>query len=335
MRTVFIDGAEDMRVEDTPLPEPQEGQVRLKVDYVGVCGSDLHYYFDGANGAFVVREPLTPGHEMAGTIDFDPSGTWQPGTPVTIHPARFGAEDPTHPEHPHLWKGGSYLGSASTWPHTQGAMADHLIVDLNMVRALPDGLPTRLAALAEPLGVALHALNQAGGVTEQRVFVSGAGPIGLLVAGAALIEGATQVVVSEPAEGARRRALTLGVQAALDPTHDALPAGEFDVVFECSGAPQAISAAFEVVRGAGTVVQVGMVPNQPIGVNLAPFVSKEVTYRSSFRFKDEVDRAVEMLAENPVLGQVITHEFDVSEVVEAFQIARDAEGSGKVLVSFR
>ena len=96
----------------------------------------------------------------------------------------------------------------------------------------------------------------------------------------------------------------------------------------------AISGAFRAVRPAGTVIQVGMVPDANISINLAPFVSKEVTYRSTFRFKDEVTDAVAMLEENPQIESVITHDFTVDEVVEAFNVARDSDASGKVLVSF-
>src|SRR5690606_10175865 len=124
MRAVFIESARRAAVREVPVVEPGEGQVRVRIDYVGICGSDLHYYFDGANGAFVVREPLIPGHEVSGRVDLDPSGRWAPGTPVTVHPATFGTPDPAIPDDPHLWAGGAYLGSASTWPHTQGGLVE-------------------------------------------------------------------------------------------------------------------------------------------------------------------------------------------------------------------
>ena len=89
MDAVVINGKLDLEVEDRTVPEPGAGQVRLRVGYVGICGSDLHYYFDGANGAFVVAEPLVPGHEMSGWVDFDPSGALASGSPVTVHPARL------------------------------------------------------------------------------------------------------------------------------------------------------------------------------------------------------------------------------------------------------
>ncbi len=90
MKALKILGPEELVVEDLPLPEPADDEVRVRMQYGGICGSDLHYYFLGRNGAFEVTEPFTPGHEMSGVVDLDPSGTWAPGTPVTIAPATFG-----------------------------------------------------------------------------------------------------------------------------------------------------------------------------------------------------------------------------------------------------
>ncbi len=332
MRALVIHGRLDLREEDVPTPEPGAGQVRLRMAYAGICGSDLHYYFDGANGAFVVREPLVPGHEVSGRVDLDPSGTYAPGTPVTVHPATFGTPEPGIEDQPHLWPNGAYLGSASTWPHTQGGMSEYLVVAAGMVRPLPPGLPLRRASLAEPLAVGLHALAVAGGVAGKRVLVSGSGPIGLLAAAAALAAGAAEVVSTDALAGPLARAAALGVQATLQVGRDEMPDGAFDVVLECSGAAAAVNAAVVAVRRAGVVVQVGMLAAGPHPIALAPLVSKEVLLRGSFRFKDEIDEAVRLLAADPTIEQVITHELGPDAAVEAFEKAKDSDGSGKVVI---
>ena len=119
---VRIHAKQDMRTEQVPGgPEPGADEVRLRVGYVGICGSDLHYYADGAAGIFI-RAPLIPGHEVSGVIDLDPTGAFEAGTLVTVHPATWGTARPDlFDEQRHLWPGGGYLGSASTWPHTPGA----------------------------------------------------------------------------------------------------------------------------------------------------------------------------------------------------------------------
>ncbi|HLT84208.1 MAG TPA: zinc-binding dehydrogenase [Phototrophicaceae bacterium] len=333
MRAVVIHGKEDLAVAEVPAPEPSAGQVRLRIAYAGICGSDLHYYYDGANGAFVVREPLVPGHEVSGTVDLDPSGELAPGTPVTVHPATFGDVQEGVEDRPHLWPNGAYLGSASTWPHTQGGMSELLVVDRSMVRVLPASLPLRRAALAEPLAVGLHGLALAGGVDGQRVLVTGSGPIGLLAAAAALATGAAEVTATDVLPGPLGRARALGVHRTVDVSREELPAEAFDVVLECSGVPASINAAFRAARRAGVHVQLGMVPDEPKGLNLAPMISKELTVHGSFRFHDEIDAAIALLDAHPGIEQVVTHELPADRAVEAFAVARDSEVSGKVLVS--
>lgn len=333
MRAVVINGRKDLELVEVPTPEPTTGQVRLRIAYAGICGSDLHYYDDGANGAFVVREPLVPGHEVSGTVDLDPVGELDRGTPVTVHPATFGTAHEGLEDRPHLWPGGAYLGSASTWPHTQGGMSELLLVDRSMVRVLPATLPLRRAALAEPLAVGLHGVTVAGGVAGRRVLVTGAGPIGLLTVAAALAHGAAEVTATDVLPGPLERATALGAHHAIDVTRGEVPAESFDVVLECSGVPASINSALVAARRAGVHVQLGMVPDEPRGINLAPVIAKELTVHGSFRFRDEIDAAVALLDAEPGIERVITHELPAERAVEAFDLARDSQASGKVLVA--
>ncbi|MCL3863148.1 zinc-binding dehydrogenase [Actinotalea sp. K2] len=333
MRALVIHGRNDLRESEVPTPEPGDDQVRVRMAYAGICGSDLHYYNEGANGAFVVREPLVPGHEVSGTVDLDPSGSYPPGTPVTVHPATFGVCEPGLEQHRHLWPHGAYLGSASTMPHTQGGMSEYLLVAREAIRVLPPTLPLRRAALAEPLAVGLHAVAVAGGVGGRRVLVSGSGPIGLLAAAAALASGAAEVVCTDVLPGPLERARALGVQGTVQVGQESLPESHFDVAIECSGAAPAISAAIVAVRRAGILVQVGMMAAGPHPIALAPLVAKEIQLRGSFRFNDEIDEAVRLLDSTPSIEAVVTHELPASSAVEAFRTATDSAGSGKVLVN--
>ncbi|WP_150959132.1 zinc-binding dehydrogenase [Microbacterium testaceum] len=330
MQRLLIEKALTAAVHEVDVPEPGEGQMRLRVEYVGICGSDLHYYFEGANGAFVVREPLVPGHELSGRVDLDPSGALAAGTPVTVHPARFGTPREGIENAPHLWPGGSYLGSASTWPHTQGAASEYLIVEADMVRVLPENLPVRRAVLAEPLAVALHALGKAGDVEGREVLVTGSGPIGLMAVAAAVAAGA-RVTATDVLAGPLERALALGAAATIDVSTESVEPNAYAVVLECSGVPVSISTALKAVRPGGTVVQVGMLPDDPRPVNLAPFISKEVCYLGAFRFHHEIDDAVRLLAADPGIETALTHEFALADAEEAFAAARDSQRSGKVV----
>jgi L-idonate 5-dehydrogenase len=334
MKTLAIHGAEDIRWEDAVTPEPRDGEVRLRVRYVGICGSDLHYYFNGANGEYVIREPLTPGHELSAVVDVDPSGRLAPGTRVTVHPARYGPSLPGLEDRPHLRPGGDYLGSAAANPHRQGGASEYLIVEQSMVRVLPDGLPLERAALAEPLAVAMHAVGLADDVRGARVLVIGAGPIGLLVIAAAGRAGAATIAASDMREQALERAATVGADEFLLVGRDDVAAESYDVVFECSGAPVALTQAVRAARRGGSIVQVGMLPDAESPVNLAPMLAKELTIRGAFRFSAEIDDAIAFLAEGDLLDAVVTQVIPAQEAVDAFAVARDSSRSAKVLLAF-
>ena len=332
MKALSIHAAGDMRLEDVPEVEPGEGQVRLKVAYVGICGSDLHYYYNGANGAFVITEPLIPGHELSAVVDLDPSGELAPGTPVTVHPARYGTSAPGIEDRPHLWPGGDYLGSASVIPHRQGAAVEHLVIERENIRVLPESLPLRRGALAEPLAVSLHAVTIAGDVTGKDCLVLGAGPIGLLAVAALLHRGASSVHVTDVRPEPLERAAALGAQRTLRVPEEAPANNAYDVVLECSGAPVSLSSAVQAVRPAGIIVQVAILPNQDIPVNLASLVAKEVQLRGTQRFDTEIDEAIELLAQDARFDAVVTQVVPVAEAETAFATAKDASRSAKVLL---
>ena len=333
MKAVYIKGKEDLEIVDVPVPEPGDGQVRVAVDYVGICGSDLHYYFNGANGTYVVREPLCPGHEMSGRIDLDPEGEWAQGTPITLHPATFGPETPGMENLRHLRPGGSYLGSASTWPHTQGAMVEYRLVERDQIRLLPEGVSLRTAALVEPLAVVLHGIAMIGDITGAKVLVSGSGPIGLLAGFAAKQLGAAHLTFSDVLDGPLERAKQVGADEVINVMNDKLPENAYDVILECSAAAPAVSACLVAAKPRGRIAQIGMFPGTPVQVTLASLSQKELTWVGTMRFDNEVDDAVQMVADAPDVASVITHVIGIDDALEAFTIAKNSQESGKVLVN--
>lgn len=337
MRSLKIHGPENLSVEELPTPEPGQDEVRLRMQYVGICGSDLNYYFNGSNGPNTIREPFSFGHEMSGVVDLDPSGRFLPGTPVTVAPASPGRCERGLEKLPHLWVGAGYMGSAANLPHNQGGASEYVVVKDYMVRELPEGLGLLEGSLAEPLAVALRALTVAGDVSEgiagRRVLISGSGPIGLLVAAACRIRGAESVTSIDMLPEPLARARELGATSTYQVGVNEVPTSSYDIVFECSGSPRAIAPALAAARRSGTVCQVGTLPNRPIEVDLSELELKEIRYVGTFRYNDEIDDAIQMLTKNPQIARVITHVIDADSVVDAFAIARDAAKSGKVVVS--
>jgi len=267
-------GAKDLRVETYLRPDLLPGMVLLRNRCVGICGSDLHYYEQGHCGASVPDRPFILGHELTAEVAAAGDGVDTPrvGERVTVNPARAcGFCDYCKAGRGNLCRKTIMLGSASTTPPTNGAMAEFVTVRADQCHVLPDDVDDSLGAMIEPFAVALHAVKRAGGVSGKRVFVAGAGTIGRLVAITARAFGAAPVAISEIVPSRRVRAAEGGVDAVFDPEakdlHErvhALTGDGFDTVFEASGSATALRQAFDLVRPGGTIVQIGTVPTDDI-----------------------------------------------------------------------
>ncbi|WP_193597132.1 L-idonate 5-dehydrogenase [Microbacterium sp. YJN-G] len=336
MKAVVVHAAGDLRVDELPVPDPGAGQVRVRIVYGGICGSDLHYAHSGRNGVYEVVEPLTLGHEVVGVVDrAGPGVDVAAGMPVAIHPATpTPAVGAARGSGLNLAVGGTYLGSASTSPHTQGGFAEHLIVMEGQLRPLPAGLPLRRAVLAEPLAVAIHAVGLLGDrVQGARVLVSGAGPIGALAISALRAAGASHITAADLHRAPLRTALGVGadavVQLGVDP---ALTDDSFDIVVEAAGAVPSLVTALRVVRRGGAILQLGILPPGDLSIPLASMVAKEVHLQGTQRFDSEIDEAIDVLAADEQIENVISHEFDIADAAEAFEHASDATRSAKVIL---
>ncbi|MFC4242022.1 zinc-binding dehydrogenase [Gryllotalpicola reticulitermitis] len=310
-------------VEPVPEPEPAPDEAVVAIRYGGICGSDLHYWLDGASGQSVIRAPLRLGHEIVGVVAHaaaDGSGPAE-GTPVAVHPGG---------------PGGSYLGSATLWPHTQGAFARRVALRSAMLRPLPDGLDLLTAAVTEPASVAMHGVSLAGDVAGRRVLVTGAGPIGALVVAVLARAGAAEIVATDLHERPRQAALEVGATAVLDARDgDAVATLDADIAIESSGTVPGLAAAVSGVRRGGRVVLVGLQAVGMVPAPMASLITREITLTGSFRFVDEIDRVLPALADGSLRTEgVVTHQFALADALEAFEVARDPARSGKVLLSF-
>lgn len=339
-RALVVHGEGDLRIEDRGLPELGTDDALVQVEYGGVCGSDLHYWLHGAAGESILRAPMVLGHEVVGTVvsaAADGSGP-AAGTRVAVHPGTPGPGDGArYPEdRPNLSPGCTYLGSAATSPHTEGAFARYAVLPARMLRALPDGLELRAAALIEPASVAWHAASRAGTLARKRVLVIGAGPIGTLIVAVAKAQGAAEVVAVDLHENAMRIAREVGAARTIAATEaEEIAAVDADVSFESSGNFRGLASAVRGTTRGGRVVMVGLQPTgeQPALLSLA--ITRELELIGSFRFNDEIDEVIAALADGSlVVDPVITHEYPLDDALAAFEMARDASQSGKVLLSF-
>jgi len=298
MRAIVIHKAKDLRIEEVEVSAPGAGEVLIRLAAGGVCGSDLHYYQHGGFGPITLKEPMILGHEVSGVIEALGEGVTNlsVGDLVAVSPSRpcghckFCAEGLRN-----QCLNMRFYGSAMPFPHIQGAFREYLVADASQcVEAT--GLSAGEAAMAEPLSVCLHATRRAGEILGKRVLITGAGPIGTLCVLAARRAGAAEIVVTDLAQNALEYAKVVGADRVINMSEmpDALDVygadkGTFDVLFECSGAVEALTAGIGVMRPQGVVMQLGL--GGDMSLPMMQITAKELDLRGSFRFHEEFPMA--------------------------------------------
>ena len=331
-------------IDEVDAPQPQPGQVQIRVRAGGICGSDLSYYFKGKSGDFAVREPFVLGHEVAGEVAAPGEGVsgLRVGQRVAVNPGlNCGTCRYCTRGMPNHCLNMRFMGSASTFPHMQGMFRQFIAVDARQCVPVPEGLDFAMASMAEPLAVALHALRLAGSLVGAKVLLVGCGPIGCILLAVARRAGAHHLVAVDLADKALQMAATLGADETVlanDQTRIdrwSQQRGTFDVVLEASGSPAGLDTALRAARAGGTVIQVGNLPagHSPVPANLV--MAKELRYQGSFRFTDEYAVAAEELGAQKIgLRPLMTHAFPLEEANRAFEVAHDRNQSMKVHLHF-
>ncbi|HEX6115236.1 MAG TPA: L-idonate 5-dehydrogenase [Geminicoccaceae bacterium] len=345
MRACVLHRARDLRLEERAAAPLGPDQVRVRVGAGGICGSDLHYYFEGRVGDFAVREPLILGHEVAGDVV-------EIGRAVAR--VRIGDRVAVNPSRPcwrcracqegrtNLCARMSFYGSAAVFPHVQGAFQEQLVCDESQCHVVPPSTPYAVAAMAEPLAVCLHAVRRAGPLLGRRVLITGCGPIGALTCLAARAAGAAHVTVTDVVDPPLRVAEDIGadetINAAGAPERIAAyqaDKGWFDVALEASGSPQALITCLACTRPGGRIVQLGMLPSGDIALPLTSITPKEIELIGTFRFHEEFGLAVAALASGRFdVSPVLSGTFPAEERDAAFAAAADRRHHMKVQLVF-
>jgi len=267
VKALKIHGAMDLRIEDFHLEELTPNQVEISVAMGGICGTDLHYYKHGGFGQIKLKEPMVLGHEVSGHI----SKLGSKVTDLTI--GQLVSVSPSRPcnDCEFCLEGSQnhclnmkFYGSAMPFPHIQGAFRETLIAeDYQCIPA--DGLSAGEAAMAEPLAVCLHAINQAGNIFGKKVLITGSGPIGTLCVLSARRAGAEEIVVTDISDNALSFSNAVGADKIINTmkNYDELEQfqtgkGSFDVAIECSGSASGINDAIKSLKPKGTLVQLGL-----------------------------------------------------------------------------
>lgn len=343
MRAVIVHAAKDLRIGDVEAQPPGAGEVRVRIEAGGICGSDLHYFHEGRIGTITLKEPMVLGHEVAGRIESLGAGVsgLSVGNRVALNPSRpcgvcrFCREG----QQIHCLDMRFY-GSAMRFPHVQGAFREAIVADATQCHLVPDTVTAGEAAMAEPFAVCLHAVNRAGPMLGKRVLVTGSGPIGALCALAARRAGAAEIVATDLTDAPGSVALKMGADRFINVARETSAMadysgekGQFDVLFEASGSDKALAAAFEVVRPRGIIVQVGIGGMGTLPLNM--IVAKEFDLRGTFRFHEEFGLAVTLIAKRLVdVRPLITATLPFTDARAAFELASDRQRAMKVQLAF-
>ncbi|GAA4536858.1 alcohol dehydrogenase catalytic domain-containing protein [Pseudonocardia xishanensis] len=281
-RAAVLHGPEDLRIEELPLPALGPDDVLVQVDAVGVCGSDMHYFASGRNGQNVLRQPTVLGHEASGVVVDAGALVKTPiGTRVAVEPAvGCGRCATCRSGRYNLCPTGTCFGS----PPTHGTIAQYKVVPARAVHPLPAEIATEVGSLVEPLAVAVWAVQRADVRMGHRVLVTGAGPIGILVAQVARAGGAAEVVVTDVNDDRLARAAELGATETVNTATTDLAHTGMDRLLECSAHPAALWQGIRALGPGTRATVVGQAAPAVDGLPLAFLQRWEIDLGTAFRY---------------------------------------------------
>lgn len=334
-RALVLEQQNELRLRDIELPDTLgPGMVRIKLHTVGICGSDVHYLTHGRIGPFVVEAPMVLGHEASGTVIELGEGvtSLSVGDRVCMEP---GVPDP----HSRASRLGLYNvdPAVSFWatPPVHGVLTSSVVHPAIFTFKLPDNVSFAEGAMVEPFAVGMQAATKARITPGDTAVVIGAGPIGIMVAMAALAGGCSRVVIADLAQpkldiAARYQgiiAVNVREASLADRVRELTTGWGADVVFECSGSPRAWAGIVDLLRPAGTIVVVGL-PVEAVAFDIASLSVKEATITSVFRYAHQYDRAIALMGSGRVdLKPLISETFAFENSVDAFYRAVEARPS--------
>ena len=330
-------GNKTFAVTDLPTPHAGPGELVLRNQVCGVCGTDVHIYH-GEPGSADVNPPVVLGHEYSGEVVEVGEGVtgFAVGDHVTVDPNIYCG----HCAYCQNGKKQLCPSMEAIGVTRDGGFAQYSRIPASQAFKLEPTVPWEAAAMAEPLACCLHGIDLAGIQVGDKVCVVGGGAIGLLMVQLAKLSGASQIVLSEPNEKRRQVGLQLGANAAIDPTRpDAQEAfaqvlgGGANVVIECVGNVPAVKSAFQFA-GKGATVLLFSVPKVDATFDLPLFdvYKKELTIKGSFVNPDTHARAVALINSGKVdFDPIITHRFTLDQLPEAIAMQM-SDASIKVVV---
>lgn len=324
MKSVRLHGTGNLQVHDEALPVTGAGEKLVRVKAVGVCGSDLHWFSEGAIGDAKLEHPLVLGHEFAGVTE--------EGQRVAIDPAiPCGDCEFCQRGHPNLCKNIIFAGHGKT----DGALQEWMVWSEKSLIPIPDSISDADGAMLEPLGVAIHSVDLGKLKAGMTVGIFGCGPIGLLILQMAKLSGAANIIATDKlphrVEAAKRfgasQAFLVNEDTRLNEMQAAANGRGVDVAFEAAGTQDAVDSAVESVASGGKVVLAGIPDDDKTSFSASTARRKGLTIKLVRRMKHTYPRAIELVSKGLVdVHSMVTHRFPLKQANEAFRVAERREG---------
>ena len=325
MKVAVMNGIGKMGFVEREIPQPKENEVLVKLEYVGICGSDLHYYETGAIGNYVVEPPFVLGHEPGGVVvEVGENVTHlKVGDRVALEPGKACG-------HCEFCKEGKYNLCPDVvffaTPPVDGVFQEYVAHEADLCFKLPENVSTLEGALIEPLAVGFHAAIQGDAHLGQKAVVMGAGCIGLVSMMALKARGVSEVYVVDIMEKRLEKALELGATGVINGMKenvaarvDELTAGRgMDLVVETAGTEVTTRQAIEIAKKGSNIVLVGYSKSGEMTLPMSLVLDKELTFKTVFRYRHIYPMAIEAVASGKVnLKGIVTDIFTLDEAQKA------------------
>lgn len=325
MKVAVMNGIGKMGFEEREIPHPKEDEVLVKLEYVGICGSDLHYYETGAIGDYVVEPPFVLGHEPGGTVVEVGENVkhLQVGDRVALEPGKTCG-------YCEFCKQGKYNLCPDVvffaTPPVDGVFQEYVAHEADLCFKLPDNVSTLEGALIEPLAVGFHAAIQGDAHLGQKAVVMGAGCIGLVSMMALKARGVSEVYVVDIMEKRLEKALELGASGVINGAKEnvmerikELTGGNgTDLVIETAGTEITTRQAIQMAKKGSTIVLVGYSKSGEMTLPMSLALDKELTFKTVFRYRHIYPMAIDAVASGKVnLKGIVTDIFTLDEAQKA------------------
>lgn len=346
MKAARWHAAKDIRVEDTPIPSPNDNQVKIAVKFTGICGSDLHEYTHGPQLIPVDKPYSLNGHQGTTTLGHEFSGVVEEvgknvknikkGDRVTVEPIFRNPESPfvTTGEY-NLSEPLGFVGLTSN-----GGFAKYVVVEDYMVHKMPDKMTFEQGAIVEPAAVAAYAIHQSGMKMGDTILITGAGPIGLLTVQVAVAMGASQIFVTDISENRLKKAKEVGATHTFDARDKDIPKNikeltgyGVDVFIDAAGVQASFDTGINSLRNGGTAVLVALFAKEVVHDALNHTL-RELTIKGTAAYRNIFPQTIALINSGRLpVEKLITSVISLDEIVEkGFEALTKDPSEVKILV---